>query len=241
MRRSLLACVLGVASASSCDASTVLDDPPPPAEPTPVLVTLTPIVDPEPQTPEPQTPEPQAPEPAAWARALPPIRFVDTHHGAACNVRLYADDGTVDEQAASSIDRILAEPDAIPRPFNRRVLQLVVKAAAHFDAKEVLVVSSFRDKARKGSHHRNGEALDFSLAGVTAMKLAAYLRKGSRVGVGVYTHPRTQFVHLDVRPESYHWADASPPGRWWRESRMTDRAAPTRDAAYRPEQDLPGG
>ena len=94
----------------------------------------------------------------------------------------------------------------------------MVKAAAHFDGTEVDVVSSFRDGARPGSHHRSGDALDWSLRGVAAAKLAAYLRRGARVGVGVYTHPRTQFVHLDVREQSYHWADASPPGRSWRES-----------------------
>ncbi len=73
-----------------------------------------------------------------------------------------------------------------------------------------------------------------------AAALAAYLRTGARVGVGVYTHPRTQFVHLDVREASYHWTDASPPGVSWRETRLGDRSAPARDAAYRPERDLPG-
>ena len=31
------------------------------------------------------------------------------------------------------------------------------------------------------------------------------------MGVGVYTNPLTQYVHLDVRERSYHWIDASPP------------------------------
>ena len=83
--------------------------------------------------------------------------------------------------------------------------------------------------------------MDFSLPGVTAAKLAAYLRGNGRVGVGVYTHKRTQYVHLDVRDESYHWIDASPPGATWREGKLTDRGAPARDAAYEPAQDLPGG
>jgi hypothetical protein len=123
--------------------------------------------------------------------------------------------------------------------MNRRLLRLVVKAAAHFHASEIVIVSTFRDRARIGSRHRTGEAMDFTLSGVPAMRLAAHLRTYARVGVGVYTNPRTQFVHLDVREQSYHWVDASPPGKVWRESRLTDRAAPGRDAAYEPEQDLP--
>ncbi len=180
-------------------------------------------------------------DPSPWARALPALRFVNTRTGASCQARLYADDGRLDETAAQVIDGVLAERDAAPRPLHRRVLQLLVKAAAHFRSTGVEVVSSFRDGSRKGSRHRSGEAIDFRLAGVSAAKLAAYLRGGARVGVGVYTHRRTQFVHLDVREQSYHWADASPPGAWWRESRLTDRGASARDEAWRPEQDLPTG
>ena len=224
----LLTAIAGAVVASSCAGKASIDESVIAAAPPPI--TLHP--DPE---------DPPAPATAAWAAALPALHFVNTRTGAECSVRLYGSDGSVDEQAAATIDRMLAERDAEPRPLHRRVLQLVVKAAAQLGAKDVLVVSSFRDNARKGSHHRHGEALDFSFPGVTAAKLAATLRKGARVGVGVYTHPRTQFVHLDVRDASYHWADGSPPGRWWRESRMTDRSAPARDAAYRPEQDLPGG
>lgn len=193
--------------------------PEPPGEPTPVLVR--PVV--------------------AWVTTLAPLRFFNTRTLVSDTVRLYADDGSLDEGAASAIDRVIAERDAEPRPLDRRVLRLVVKAAAHFRAREVLVVSTFRDGARKGSRHKSGQAMDFSLAGVSAAKLAAYLRGLARVGVGVYTHRRTQFVHLDAREESYHWIDASPPGVSWRESKLTDRGAPARDAAYDPSQDLPVG
>jgi uncharacterized protein YcbK (DUF882 family) len=191
-----------------------------------------------------------APEPAetapplptlAWAAALPALRFANTRTGAACSVRLYTSVGTLDEDSAAEIDRVAAERDAAPRPLDRRVLRLIVKAAAHFHAGEVDLVSTIRDGAREGSRHRSGQAVDFRLAGVPAAQLAAHLRGNARVGVGVYTHRRTQFVHLDVREESFHWVDASPPGRVWRETRITDRGAPQRDAAYQAEQDLPMG
>ncbi len=183
--------------------------------------------------------EAPAHERAAWAEALRPLVFSNVKTGAASTARLYAADGSVDPVEALAIDRVLAEKDAEARPLDRRVLQLVIKAAAHFGAGEVVVVSSWRDSARPGSQHRRGAAIDFMLPGVPPLKLAAYLRSGARVGVGVYTHKLTQFVHLDSREASYHWADASPPGRWWRESRMTDWGAKARDAAYEPAQDLP--
>ncbi len=216
-------CILGACAIAGCAGHAGRDAPP--QAPPPIVLS--------------PDPEPPALAPVAWAEALPPLRFVNTRTGADVWARLYAADGTVDERQAATIDAVLADRDAPPRPLHRRTLQLVVKAAAHFHAAEVYVVSSYRDDASPGSHHRSGDALDWSLRGVPAAKLAAYLRRGARVGVGVYTHPRTQFVHLDVRDPSYHWVDASPPGRRWRESRMTDRGAAARDAGYRPEQDLP--
>jgi uncharacterized protein YcbK (DUF882 family) len=218
---------LGAVAASTFTEGRPVAPPPPP----PIAPAL-PVVAPPP-------PPVEAPPIAAWATALPALRFVNTRTGAAESVRLYAPTCALDEEAAAAVDRVAAERDAPARALDRRLLRLVVKAAAHFHAAEVDLVSTLRDGARSGSRHRTGEAADFRLPGVPAPRVAAYLRGLARVGVGVYTHPRTLFVHLDVRAESYHWADASPPGRWWRESRMTDRAAPARDAAWKPEQDLP--
>jgi uncharacterized protein YcbK (DUF882 family) len=188
----------------------------------------------------PVTPSATSRPPAAWAIALPAVRFVDTRTRAAAVVRLYAKDGSLSEEAACDLDRlVVAGAGAPPPPLNRRLLRLLVKAAAHFHATEINLVSTFRDNAGIGSRHRTGDAADFSMPGVPAARLAAHLRTFPRVGVGVYTNRRTQFVHLDVREQSYHWVDASPPGRTWRESPLTDRGAIARDAAYRPEQDLP--
>jgi uncharacterized protein YcbK (DUF882 family) len=180
--------------------------------------------------------------PVAWAERLAPLRFVHARGGDALVVRLYRRDGTIDEDAATSLDGLLddAAADGAPRAIDRRVLKLIVKAADHFHASEVHVVSSWRDAKRPGSRHAMGQAMDFMLAGVASGTLAQYLRTGARVGVGIYTHPRTRFVHLDVREESFHWIDGSPPGRSWREKGITDRGAAGRDRAYSPEQDIPG-
>lgn len=227
MRTNLLIGVIGVVAASGCARRPTTDGNAPVLRPAPIDVSK-------------DAPDPPAAEGAAWAQSLAPLRFVNTRTGADCYARIYRADGSLDEVAASMIDAALGQGDGPSRPLSRRLFKLVTKAAAHFGAGEVSVVSSLRDNARDGSRHRSGEAIDFRLPGVPADALAAYLRTGARVGVGLYTHKRTQFVHLDVREQSYHWADASPPGVSWRETRLSDRGAPARDAAYRPEQDLPG-
>jgi hypothetical protein len=170
-----------------------------------------------------------------WAGALEPVAVESFSTHAMALVRLYSRDGTVDEEARRAFERI-AEPDGEGRPLDERLEQLVMKAAYHFRTARVRVVSTFRPHAGR---HTSGEAIDFKLEGVSAATLAAYLRSLPRVGVGVYTHPRTQFVHLDVREPSYHWIDASPPGVRWHEARLRDPSCEKRDAAWTPEADLP--
>jgi len=79
------------------------------------------------------------------------------------------------------------------------------------------------------------------MSGVKPEALASYLRKQPRVGVGIYTHRRTRFVHLDVRDNSYHWLDASPPGRNWRGQAIGGRSLPQLDASYQRAGDWPEG
>ncbi len=172
---------------------------------------------------------------ASWARALPPIDVTSVVTRETARVRLYADDGEIDESARESLERVAAN-DAPPHVLAARVEQLLMRAAYHFGAPQVQVVSAYRQRA---SRHGTGEAIDFKLKGVRARELAAYLRQLPRAGVGIYTNPRTQFVHLDVRDQSYHWIDASPPGVKWHEAQIRDPGAAKRDAAWTPAADLP--
>jgi uncharacterized protein YcbK (DUF882 family) len=174
------------------------------------------------------------PRVAAWAKDLPALEVTAATHERAA-IRLYEDDGEVDPEARAALERIAAN-DAAPHELVERVEQLLVRAAYHFANAEVYVVSAYRERA---SRHGTGEAIDFKLKGVPPRALAAYLRGLARVGVGVYTNPRTQFVHLDVRDQSYHWIDASPPGIHWREGTLRDASAAKRDAAWTPQMDLP--
>jgi uncharacterized protein YcbK (DUF882 family) len=172
---------------------------------------------------------------ARWAEALGPIEIENVVTRARDHLRLYRDDGALDDAAIDAFTR-LASNDANSHTLAPRLLQLVVKAAYHFGGARVMIVSGWRSNA---SRHGTGEALDFKLAGVRASALAAFLRETPRAGVGIYTHPRTQFVHLDVRDVSYHWIDASAPGTHWREGMLRDPSGKRRDASWTPESDLP--
>ena len=173
-----------------------------------------------------------------WAKNLPALTIENPNTRAIATIKLYADDGTVDPPSFDSFKLLVGDGHNHPAPMNRRVVQLLVKAAAHFDAKHVVVVSAYRP-GRRGGPHAHGVAIDFKLPGTSSRTLAAYLRTLPRVGVGIYTHPQTQYVHLDVRETSWHWVDASPPGRTWREAPLPDKDRVARDATYSPAIDLP--
>jgi uncharacterized protein YcbK (DUF882 family) len=178
---------------------------------------------------------------------LPALRFTNENDDHSLSVRLYDDSGHIDELEATRLDVLLCDTRDPKAPaalaLDRRTLQLAVRAALHFRALEVQVVSAYRKPGRRREGaHATGKAIDFKLPGVNARVLAAYLRTLPRVGVGIYTHPKTSYVHLDDREHSFHWLDASPPGRTWRE--MSLGGGPSlikRDEAYARADDWPEG
>ena len=187
--------------------------------------------------------EPAAPTTFAQ---LPTLRFSNQNTGSAERVRLYDDLGRVDESEAQKLDALLCDTrdpkNWATLALDRRTLQLAVRAALHFHVADVLVVSAYRKPGRRREGpHAEGRAIDFRLPGVAPRMLASYLRTLPRVGVGIYTHPKTAFVHLDDREHSFHWLDASPPGRHWRELSIGGRGLVQRDATYARADDWPEG
>jgi uncharacterized protein YcbK (DUF882 family) len=185
--------------------------------------------------------EPAAPlgPPVAWAQALGPITIENANTGAHASVRLYAPDGSIDPVAFQAFAGAVGNGTE-SAPIHPRVVQLAIKVAYQVGAKTLVVISAYRPaKPGSGGPHASGDALDFQLPGTDSRKLASLLRAYPRAGVGIYTHPRTQYVHLDVRDKSFHWLDGSPPGRTWREAPLTDKNRDQRDSAYLPEGDLP--
>jgi uncharacterized protein YcbK (DUF882 family) len=176
----------------------------------------------------------------------PAVRFSNENTQQSESIQLYDATGHVDEGQAARLDALLCDtrdPKAwATLTLDRRTLQLAVRAALHFRALEVQVISAYRKPGRRREGlHATGKAIDFKLPGVTARVLAAYLRTLPRVGVGIYTHPRTSYVHLDDRERSFHWLDASPPGRTYREQSIGNASLPKRDAAYARADDWPEG
>lgn len=186
---------------------------------------------------------PSSPPDSRYA-ALPALRIENQTTREVVELKLYDARGHIDPAAAAKLDQLLCDARNPKQRqiahIDRRTLQLLFKAAYHFAAHEVEVVSAYRKPGRRREGpHGTGAAVDFRLRGVAAPALAAYLRGLPRTGVGVYTHPKTQYVHLDTRDHSFHWLDASPPRRRWREKSIGASDLEARDRRYSPELDLP--
>lgn len=110
-------------------------------------------------------------------------------------------------------------------PIDPRTLALVYRIQTHFAAAEIRVVSGYRiPKPGSRSNHGRGRAVDLIVPGTPDEEVARFVREIGFVGVGVY--PRSQFVHVDIRPRSYFWIDESGPHKHSREHGILgDRAA----------------
>jgi len=179
--------------------------------------------------------------PRAWAEHLGPIEVKNRNTGAHARIRLYEDDGGLSAEGLRAFVRVAASDPSVDaekdEPLEPRVIMLAFRAAYHFGGAPIVIVSATRKGA--AGYHGTGDALDFRLEKIEARRLAAWLFGTPRAGVGVYTHPKTQYVHLDARARSYHWLDASPPGVRWREALLRDPIQVRRDAEYVPASDLP--
>lgn len=94
--------------------------------------------------------------------------------------------------------------------WDRRLLDVLVGAARHFDRRRIVVISGYRAPKynlilkKKGrqvsaqSRHTIGSAVDFKLPGVPTKKLLEYVR-GRRLG-GAGFYPDSGFVHADTGP-----------------------------------------
>jgi hypothetical protein len=175
----------------------------------------------------------------SWPQKLGPIDVRNRNTGARARVRLYEDDGGLSAEALRTFMHVAASDPSADEPLEPRVIMLAFRAAYHFGGAPIVIVSATRKGAT--GYHGTGDALDFQLEKVDARKLASFLFGTPRAGVGLYTHPKTQYVHLDARARSYHWLDGSPPGVTWRESLLRDPKQAQRDAQYVPVSDLPEG
>ena len=154
----------------------------------------------------PMPPPPAVPAPAA----RPPLVLDPVNGGDTIALVPLREEGgfSADDLERAAIAFSQQSPGKV-HPLAPRLLDLVYRSVRHFDAGVVHVVSGYR-RDRAGSRHTQGRAIDMRIDGVSAHRLAAYLRTRGFVGVGLY--PKAGFVHLDVREASYFWTDDSAPG-----------------------------
>jgi len=114
------------------------------------------------------------------------------------------------DELALAREALAYRKDGSSAPIHPRLLELVYRAVLHFEAPYVHVISGYRP-TRRTSRHAQGRAIDLVLPGVSDRRLARFLSEQGFVGVGIY--PKSGFVHLDVRAQSYFWIDRSAPGR----------------------------
>jgi uncharacterized protein YcbK (DUF882 family) len=97
-------------------------------------------------------------------------------------------------------------------PIDPRLTRLIAKVSDTFGGRPIRVVGGYREKSNaRNSHHKRGEAFDFSIEGVPNWAVRDYLRQLPSVGVGFY--PNSSFVHADVRRDTAYWVDLSGPGQ----------------------------
>ena len=187
-------------------------------------------------------------EPATSFRSfvrLPPVHVHNLNTAQSADIQLYDLRGELRPEALERLDQLLCDdrkPDAQRcAPMDRRTIQLMFRAAYHFGRGEIIIISGYREaRTRQEGLHAQGRAIDFKLTGVRHGDLSAFVRGFPRAGVGLYTHPRTQYVHVDSRERSYQWADSSAPGQPGGEWSIASPEALLRlDRSYTPESDWP--
>ena len=78
--------------------------------------------------------------------------------------------------------------------------------------KPIELVSGFRNQDRQTSFHFHGSAADIRVKGVPDRQLHEFVTSLDTGHLGFGKYPRSGFIHVDVRPQSYRWIDRSPPG-----------------------------
>ncbi len=178
---------------------------------------------------------------------LPAVHVWNLNDHDEATVRLYRLDGSLDPESLEVLGRILGDvskPDAPEyAPIDPRVIQLMFRAAYHFHSREIVIISGYRSpRKRHEGFHGRGLAIDFRLPAVRLATLVSYLQTLPKTGVGFYTNPQTQWVHLDSRARSYHWADSSGLGMRGGGWPIGDSSQCIRqDRAYQPTSDWPEG
>ncbi|MCP4603076.1 MAG: YcbK family protein [Proteobacteria bacterium] len=150
-------------------------------------------------------------------------------------------DGNLDPEAVDELTQLFQDKDSgAVHPLNPRLIKLIYKLTDHFKARQVNLISGFREAAESGGegHHNLGQAADIMIPGVPLAVLARRARRLGFVGVGFY--PVSGFIHLDIRDNrSFFWVDRSGPGQRGCLRRILSQSALKFDRRWRQGFDEP--
>lgn len=156
---------------------------------------------------------PRIPEPQ-YRAGYRDLTIYSVNLGERVRVFPFLPDGTLDPAALAEIERVFRDKDSdATHAIDPRLVKLLYKLADHFDARQITLISGFREPSQDKSEgaHGRGRAADIMIPGAKLPAVAKVARRLGHVGVGYY--PTSGFVHLDVREgPSYFWADRSGPG-----------------------------
>ncbi|MBN2342114.1 MAG: YcbK family protein [Deltaproteobacteria bacterium] len=175
-----------------------------------------------------------------WRNGYRDITLYAVNLGERFRVFPYDENGELDPEAVTKIEQALADKDTrAVHAVHPRLIKLLYKLAVRFDARQINVISGYREESEGSeSHHANGTAVDFMIPGVKLAALAKVARRLGHVGVGYY--PTSGFIHLDVREKrSYFWVDPSGPGKHSCIRQIMKNHGPKFDRQWKPDMDEP--
>lgn len=163
----------------------------------------------------------------------PMLALVSLNTGERVDLAADSDEGGFDAAALERASTVLRDPrTGLRHPVEPALLDLVYRAQRRFDAPEIRMISGYRAPTSGGaSNHGRGRAMDLVVPGASDEAVAGWARELGFAGVGIY--PKSGFCHLDVRPQSHFWVDASGPGQRSRERALPGSRASKADVDAR--------
>ncbi|MCP4674970.1 MAG: YcbK family protein [Deltaproteobacteria bacterium] len=153
----------------------------------------------------------------------------------------YLPDGSLDPDAINEFQSLFKDKDSgKEHPIHPRLIKLLYKLADRFKARQINLISGFREGPQEKSEgkHTRGLAADIMIPGVSLGAVARAARRFGHVGVGFY--PRSGFIHLDIRDgPSFFWVDRSGPGKPGCLRRIMAEAGAKFDRRWKPKKDEP--
>jgi len=115
--------------------------------------------------------------------------------------------GEIDETSYRALRRMMrCRRTGAEHPIDPRLIELLWDLSRR-TGQRIVLISGYRAPgfAAPASYHIRGMAADIRIPGMTALMVRDLARAAGVRGIGYY--PRSQFVHVDLREEPYHWTD----------------------------------